>query len=398
MTLFDELTRVRNAETLRCSSWDRTGRNRDFWDVAPGETRVLADLEGPGRITHLWMTQWSADPLALRKVVLRMFWDGERNPSVLAPLGDFFCLGHAMVNSFCSLPFSCSAHKERHNTFAVSAALNCYLQMPFRKSARVEITNESDSPYGQYFYVDYERLPDGLDGDVAYLHASWRRENPTDGWGPEIVVNREECNIPNLDGRGNYVILDARGRGHYIGCNLSVTNLHGTWWGEGDDMIFVDGEPFPPRIHGTGSEDYLNQAYGMQDNAFLFNGSSIFEGSTRPKALPGAPLAHGGPGGYQTSYVFHLTNPIHFRESILATIEHGHANHTCNDYSSTAYWYQLEPHRAQRILPVAKRLPILLDFVNPKSVRSLKAPAKLTGEMKRAKAAWAERTRKEIKK
>jgi D-arabinan exo alpha-(1,3)/(1,5)-arabinofuranosidase (non-reducing end) len=385
MGLLDDLTRVRDAKTLRCSSWDTTGGNRDAWPIEPGETKVIADVEGPGKITHIWMTQGGDDPLQLRKTVVKMYWDGEKRPSVLVPLGDFFCLGHCITNSFCSLPFSASANQ--NNTSGVRVALNCYLQMPFRRSARIEVVNEGDRPYAQYFYVDYERYDaDPFSGDLAYFHASWHRENPTDGWGPEVRVNSPESNIPNLDGAGNYLILDAKGRGHYIGCNISVTNFHGSWWGEGDDMIFVDGEAFPPAIHGTGSEDYFNQAYGMQDNAFLFNGSSVYEGNNSP---PGIARRYGHrTGGYQTSYVFHLTNPIHFRESIRATIEHGHANHTCNDWCSTAYWYQLEPHKALRLLPVGKRLPVTLDYVNPRSQQTKQTPLKLTKDMKAAKAAW----------
>jgi hypothetical protein len=155
-------------------------------------------------------------------------------------------------------------------------------------------------------------------------------------------------------------------------------NFHGTWWGEGDDMIWVDGYKWPPDLHGTGSEDYFNQAWGMQDNAFLFNGSSIFEGNTA-----GVTNLYGGKGcgGYQTSYVFHLTNPVYFKKSLKATIEHGHGNHTANDYSSTAYWYQLEPHKKFDILPVGKRLPVMLEFANPKSLMTAGRKLSVTPEM-----------------
>ena len=142
------------------------------------------------------------------------------------------------------------------------------------------------------------------------------------------------------------MILDTRGRGHYLGCNLSVTNFQGTWWGEGDDMIWVDGYRWPPDLHGTGSEDYLNQAWQMQDNAFLRNGSSIYEDST---------------GGYQTSYVLHLENPVRFRREIKVTIEHGHGNHLANEMASTAYWYAAQPAAAAAPPPVAARLPVLRD-------------------------------------
>jgi len=388
-----DIARLKNARTLRESSWDRSGRNSDSWTVPPGEKRVLADISGPGCVTHIWMTQncrrlfgtgkQDFDPDYFRKVLLRMYWDGEKRPSVLAPLGDFFCQGHSIVSNFCSLPFSASTN--RPGTFGGTVALNCYLPMPFRKGCRIEVENQNDLPYVQYFYVDYELYDEPLSDDVAYLHAQWRRENPTDGWGHDVQVNTAEADVPNLDGAGNYVICDAKGRGHYIGCNLSVTNLQGTWWGEGDDMIWVDGREWPPDLHGTGSEDFLNQAYGMQPNAYLFNGSSLYEHDKPP---------------YQVSYVFYLTNPVHFRKSVLVTMEHGHGNHLANEWSSTAYWYQLEPHKPFGILPVAKRLPIRTDLgvlpVTPAGIPKTKMTAEMKRNKKRAGAKAAGRKRDQV--
>jgi len=347
--ILGDLCRVRNAVTKRISSYNVEGRNSDSWRVKPGETKVLAEIDGPGSITHIWMTQ-GGKPFIYREVLLRMYWDGEKNPSINVPLGDFFCLGHSLANSFCSLPFTASTSLPYQ--FGAGCALNCYLQMPFRRHAKVEVVNEGKEDYGQYFYIDYETYGEQFDDDVAYLHAQWRRENPTPGWKPEIRVN------------------------------LSVANFHGTWWGEGDDMLWVDGYKWPPDLHGTGSEDYFNQAWGMQDNAYIFNGSSIYESHT----TLGHSYCDGKmPGGYQTSYVFHLTNPVHFKKSIKATIEHGHGNHTANDYSSTAYWYQIEPHKSFGILPVSKRLPVMLGFNNPKSLQTQGRKMIITPEMKRMK-------------
>jgi hypothetical protein len=319
--LLFNLCKTKNAKTKRISSYDVEGRNRDAWRIEPGEKKVIAEIDGPGCITHIWMTQ--GGPLFLyREVILKFYWDGEENPSILVPLGDFFCLGHSLVNSFCSLPFTASTSSPYK--FGDGCALNCYLPMPFRKHAKIEIINEGKE----------------------------------------------------------HLILEAEGVGHYIGCNISVTNFHGTWWGEGDDMIWIDGYKWPPDLHGTGSEDYFNQAWGMQNNAFLFNGSSIFEGFS----VFGHNLYDGKMnGGYQTSYIFHLTNPVHFKKSIKVTIEHGHGNHTANDYSSTAYWYQIEPHKKFDILPVEKRYPVLLSFLNPPSSQTEKRQIIITPEMEEMK-------------
>lgn len=391
--LMRQLPLLRKARSKRASSYDRTGRNADAWVLEPGETRLLMEADGPGAVTHIWMTQscrrilgenWQVqDPDFYRKVLIRIYWDGEKEPSVLAPLGDFFCLGNSIASNFQSLPFSCSMNPEPGGTnagsFGKPAALNCYLPMPFRKHARVELVNENDVSYIQYFYIDYELYDDDLPEEAAYFHCQWRRANPFPGWAPEIRVNDPHVNIPCY-GEDNYVILEAKGRGHYIGCNISVTNFQGTWWGEGDDMIFVDGEKFPPSLHGTGSEDYLNQAYGMQENTYLFNGSSKW--------------LHNPPLGYQTSYVFHLLNPVHFRKSVKVTIEHGHADHLANEYSSTAYWYQVEPHRRFSVPPVGKRLPVrhpdlgVMPILEPPGYKQ----PKLTAEQKRQKADYRRKT------
>ncbi|HDZ21494.1 MAG TPA: DUF2961 domain-containing protein [Phycisphaerae bacterium] len=384
--MLDNIARITNGKTARRSSWETNGRNWDNWTVPAGESRVLADIEGPGQITHLWLTQ----ACGYRECLLRITWDDAKSPSVNVPLGDFFCLGHGIVNSFQSLLFTASTNS--NNQFEAGAALNCYAPMPFAKRAKVELVNEGKTDHMQYFYVDYETF-DQPPADLGYFHAEFRRTNPFGGWGHEVTVNTAEANVVNK-GRvawdNNYVILETKGRGHYIGCNLSVTNLQGTWWGEGDDMIWVDGYKWPPDLHGTGSEDYLNQAWGMQDNAFLRNGSSIYE----PNTLP--PTA-GYTGGYQTSYVLHPENPVRFTKEVKVTIEHGHGNHLQNEMSSVAYWYAAKPTRVARPPAVAKRMPILKDsqgnwIIDPKNQCPGK-PVRLTDEMKRMKKKWAKRRR-----
>jgi hypothetical protein len=370
-----DLARLKKAKTGRASSWDTTGRNHDAWTIEPGETRVLADIRGPGAITHIWMTQ----PNHYRDCVLRITWDGAKRPSVACPLGDFFCLGHGIVNSFQSLLFTASTR--RNNEFEQGCALNCYAPMPFGERALVELANEGRERHVQYFYVDYETWEEApAEAGLGYFHAEFRRENPFGGWGHEIRVNTPEADAVNKERtawENNYVILQTRGRGHYIGCNLSVTNFQGTWWGEGDDMIWVDGYKWPPDLHGTGSEDYLNQAWGMQDNAFLRNGSSIHESNT---------------GGYQTSYVLHVENPVRFEREVKVTIEHGHANHLANEMSSVAYWYAEKPVAARKLPPVTKRAAVLRDnrgtWLHDKRSQTTSRRIEPSAEMKRLKARW----------
>jgi hypothetical protein len=228
--------------------------------------------------------------------------------------------------------------------------------MPFARGARVELTNEGERRLVVYFYVDYEEY-ESLGEDLGRFHAQWRRENPTEGWGDGRGFEKnpeyrgEVWSTANVDGKGNYVILEAEGRGHYVGCNLNVdcfSRQKNDWYGEGDDMIFIDGEVWPPSLHGTGTEDYFNTAWSPQ-NEFCtpYHGITLYSGTD------GWPW-----GGKNSMYRFHIEDPIYFQKSIRVTIEHGHANNLSNDYSSTAYWYQTEPHAAFPTLPpVEERLP-----------------------------------------
>jgi hypothetical protein len=308
--------------------------------LAAGATLTLAAIEGAGSITHIWMTVAVRDDphpdftpalrAALRSTILRIYWDGSEHPSVLTPVGDFFGVGHGRTVNFASLPLQMSPENGR--------GFNCFFHMPFAAGARIELQSEpSGEPLLVYFYVDYEEF-DELESELGRFHAHWRRERTT------AASQRDETNEEflftgtNLDGQRNYVILDTEGRGHYIGCVLSVCNLRDTddfnWYGEGDDMIFVDGESFPPSLHGTGTEDYFNTAFCP----------------TQPYSAPyhGITLA-GGPNwlGEISLYRFHVEDPVAFERSIRVTIEHGHANKRSDELSSVAYWYQTLP--AERV-------------------------------------------------
>ena len=398
------LTTVSNARFGRSSTWDQSGKNKDYWLIPPFSTVVLTELEGPGCINHIWMTSfcrrilgpstllpiysgnsapvvemenaegvnWEInDPDYYRKLLIRMSWEHSDKPSVLVPFGDFFCIGNCMPKSFNSMPFNISSRPIEECTYGGTASMNCYFPMPFNEHAKIEIVNENDRPVGLYFHIDYELFHEKTE-NIAYFHALWKRVNRCNGWGSDICVNTPEINsAANLNGNDNYVFLDVAGTGHYVGCNLSVVHFQGSWWGEGDDMIFIDGEEIPS-IYGTGSEDYFNHAWGMQKNHSLFNGTIIHESETK---------------GCQVSYRFHITDPIHFSKHIKVTMEHGHANHLSDDWASTAYWYQTMPFPDISIQPVEERLPLKLGYNVPKPTH----PTKLTADMEQIKEQWENR-------
>jgi len=312
--LLADLPSFKSFSAARESSYDPSGGNADGrhdWPIQPGETREIAKLSGAGAITHLWFTVASKDKQHLKNLVLRMYWDGEENPSVEAPIGDFFGLGNNTYYQYDSLPIQIGTDK----------GLNCFWRMPFSDGARVTITN--DGPIATtsfYYYVDYQkykRLPKA----VGRFHAQYRQEYP--------------C-VP----RQNYVLVDAVGRGHYVGCNLSIHNREGAWWGEGDDMMYIDGAE-KPQLQGTGAEDYFCGAWAYGDTfSNLYFGCPQKDGGHTRNAL-------------WNVYRYHLEDPIPFEKSIKVTIEHGHANNRGDDYSSVGYWYQSEPHVPFPAMPPA---------------------------------------------
>jgi len=328
-----EMYTLNDVETARVSSWDRTGANRDWICPNAGETAVLADIAGPGCIRHIYFTISGLSRFFLREMILRMYWDDEKTPSVEVPLGDLFGLGFCVPRYYRSLPVTVNQGADPDGTIG----LNCYFPMPFAKRALLTLENDSEVASGLVWYhVDYETGVD-VPGNVGRFHAQWRRENPC------TAVRLPEAQ--NLDGKENYVILEAEGRGNYVGMFLNVDNICGGWYGEGDDMIFIDGEQWPPSFHGTGTEEIFgggacpNTEYAGPYTGFHLVSSRDFAGK-------------------QSMYRFHVADPVRFQKSIRVTLEHGHANDLSNDYSSTAFWYQAEPHAPfPKLPPRAARVP-----------------------------------------
>jgi hypothetical protein len=344
--LLSGLISPHNYVQKRASSYDRTGGNDDFRKIAPGNTLTVLDDSGPAIITHIWIGIGSSERYHLKKLVLRMYWDDETSASVEAPLGDFFGLGLGDYFQFESIPLVVAPDK----------ALNCFFPMPFRKRARITITNEGKEDVDSfYFNIDYQALNKDLPADTMYFHAQYRQATPAKGWTNQWESNDTPAVTAkkNLDGENNYVWLEASGQGHFVGVTMSILQNQDGWWGEGDDMFFVDGEKHPS-INGTGSEDYFLGAWDFGDHPFSY-------------ALFGAPVKGAELAGSRSSvYRFHLDSPIPFTKSLKATIEHGHANHRSDNYFSVAYWYQKEPHAAFPPLPaVEQRLPRIYPVGGP---------------------------------
>lgn len=310
MTDFDPLMnlyRAREYVSRRAYSVDPTGRSLpgkgdEKHVLLPNEELVLADLQGPGVIRHLWFTLSREQPEMLTDPVLRIWWDDEPEPSVEAPFGAFFGLGLGKYYSFQSLPFACGHGR----------GYNCFFPMPFRKRARLVLTNSSRVPMRRlFYYVDWQQVS-SLPEDTLWFHAQYRQEKPA-------TIGR--C----------YTVAEARGRGHFVGLFLYVRSNEGTWWGEGGDVFYLDDEQ-RWAIHGTGAEDYFCHGWGMEEQPFGLRFGVPYWGT------------HGKAGGESAMYRFHLEEAIAFRTYFRMELHHGSENQLADDYHSVAFWYQSEPH------------------------------------------------------
>lgn len=304
---------LRDFESHRMTSADPTGGNRDYRVLEPGKTLVLADIQGPGCIVYLRDNITSHEPHHLQLHVLRMYWDNEKQPSVEVPVGDFFGVGFGFTAKYSSA-LMCIDHQPGSptNSAVYGAARGCYIPMPFAHHARITLTNQGHQPSTHWFEVDYDsyrKLPKHL----GYFHAQYRQGTPPPA--------------------GPYLILEAKGRGQLLGCVLSVKNNDGGWWGEGDEIVNIDGHP---AMHGTGSEDYFCESYGLHPGCFPYFGVTLLQGP------------------FSTAYRWHIPDPVVFHHSLRFSIEQGRGRppfRSGNDYYSVAYWYQTEPHAAFPKLP-----------------------------------------------
>ena len=282
------------------------------WKVRPcitvpaGTTSTLMDVAGPGVIQHIWIT---LDPKFYRDMILRIYWDGESEPSVESPVGDFFCNGWNTRVPILALPINVNP----------TGGFNCYFPMPFRQHARITIENRGPNALRDFFYAINYALTEVADDD-AYFHAQFRRTNP----------------LPYME---DYTILDGvQGKGQYVGTYMAWQQNSAGWWGEGEFKAFIDGDRDYPTICGTGTEDYFGGAWGFGDN---FSAPFL-----------GYPLGgvDGKAGNRHGLYRFHIMDPIRFERDLRVTMQaigwrsEGRYLPLQDDMASVAYWYQSEPH------------------------------------------------------
>ena len=248
--------------------------------IPDGEKLVLADVQGSGTVRRIWMTLYDhSSPTALRGLKIEVYWDGAATPAVQAPVGDFFCHGPGHTVPFWNACFSSPEGR----------SFNCTVPMPFRKSARIVLVNESGKTNGVYYEVDCT-LGDRHGDDALYFHSYWRRENPTE-------VRRDMTILPKVNGRGRF-----------LGANLGVRLTPGCtnfWWGEGEVKIYLDGDTEYPTLCGTGTEDYIGTGYGQGLFSHPYQGCHYVS--------PGKDVY-----GF---YRMHVPDPVYFHMDIRVTIQ-----------------------------------------------------------------------------
>ncbi len=296
--------------------------------IEPSEERTLADIEGAGAIQQIWMT-----PSQFRRAILRFYWDGQEHPSVESPVGDFFA--HAS-GRFSQLSSQAVCVNPRNG-------LNCYWEMPFRKSCRITIENIGVEPMSLYYQINYA-LTDVPD-DCAYFHAQFRRVNP-------------------LPYKEVFTILDnVSGRGHYVGTYMFWGVNNCGWWGEGEIKFFLDGDDEFPTICGTGTEDYFCGAYGFDVGDGYREFTTPYAGLSqviRPDGVYDSQQRFG-------MYRWHILDPIRFETDLLVTMQALGWRQEPNarylplqdDISSVAYWYQTLPSAPFAPLPSGDELDII---------------------------------------
>ena len=319
---------------MRASSFDVTGANRDYVNVEPGQSKTIT-LEGSGVIKHIWTTFLHQTSENYRSLQITFQFD-ENEPSIDMPIADFFALPDGNMRDVNSLPIQVSVTKEHPNQTVFGkkpyrGAMNCYWEMPFLRKCRITLTNHDTVTYGWYYHVDweqYERMPE----DILYFHATQMQEM-TQTVGEAMGHGNTDFDQVHDRDTDNYIFLKADGyTGHYVGLSLMVdagVDCDSSWW-EGDEMIVLDGEPWPARIHGTGHEDYFGLAYGVR----VVDCRPLY-GVTHVEHYPSSKNM----SGCFCMYRFHLESPIVFKNSIKCSLEHGHNNKTNAFYSSVAYWY-----------------------------------------------------------
>jgi hypothetical protein len=279
-------------------------------DLAPGETVTLCDIQGPGAIRHIWVTTRS-EPVNLRSMVVRAWWEGQEHPSIECPLGDFMGIAHGQVR----------AYQSAVHSVGKSAGMNIWLPMPFAKRAKLTMTNDGAEKSVLFYQVDCT-VGDELPADFGRLHVLFRRENPT-------TLKQDFELLPKREARGRF-----------IGSVIGIRAMEGNWWGEGEVKAYLDGDKEFPTICGTGSEDYVGLSWGIQQTPFLYNGCSLDE------------------KGFVCMYRWHLPDPIVWKKDARITIQQiGWGNglyERRDDWSAATFWYEGVPSAPLPAFPDVK--------------------------------------------
>lgn len=334
-----QLSRIRsNVKSKQVSSYDKTGGNGDCLSgIKDGSKITIFDVKGAGVINRIWITiAPGADQLNRNNIILRMFWDGSSFPSVESPIGPFFGNGWDETYNFVSVPLAVSP--------GAGKSYVCYFAMPFANGGRMEIENQTGTDIQAFYfnieYVEMEKLPE----NSGRFHAWYNHEVTEALSGGENEWGLLGQSGKNLYGKDNYLFADIKGKGQFVGVNYYVNCPTTMWYGEGDEMVFIDGDTVPA-FNGTGTEDFFNTSWCPKE---LYQHPYF-----------GYPRVNNETGwlGHTHIYRFFIADPVFFDKSCRFTIEHGHNNNLTLDLASVAYWYQDIPGKLPRSFTKEERQP-----------------------------------------
>jgi hypothetical protein len=314
-----------NGEKSSGGKENKSAKGHAFEVIKPGGKKTLCNIKGNGIINHIWITLADRAPQTLRALKIEMYWDDCKTPAVQAPFGDFFCDILGKTSAFENELFSNPEGK----------SFNCYIKMPFKKSAKIVVTNETDSISSNFFYdIDFSYTKPHEE-NVLYFHAYWNRDTATKP-GEDFAI------LPKVNGKGRFL-------GAHIGV-IANPLYKDLWWGEGEAKMYIDGDKEYPTLIGTGAEDYPGTGWGLGVFNNRYQGCLIADSKT----------------GYYSFYRYHIPDPIFFYKDFRATMQQMGGGRNKDVISSIDNGARIQP------VTVGNRFGMLIKLLEMKNTPNIK--------------------------
>lgn len=294
--------------------------------ITAGSTKRLLYMQGPGIINRIWITIIDRSPEMLRSLIINIYWDNEEKPAVSVPFGDFFGIGLGKTTVYENILFSNPEGR----------SFNSFIQMPFKKAAKIEIVNQSEKDLQMIFYDIDLQLLKRWDDDYLYFHSYWHRDTTT-------ILEKDFEIMPEVNGKGRF-----------LGSNISVNanpEYKDCWWGEGEVKIYLNGDKGYPTLVGSGTEDYIGTAWGQGQFCNRYTGCLIADSKNLQWAF----------------YRYHINDPVYFKTDCRVTIQQIGGN-------IKSQVIALQKQKADLIPVSIHNVPVMLQIYNKDTKINLEDP------------------------